>query len=60
MQKGIIPIPKSSNEYRMKENFDIFDFEISDEDIKAIDLLNQGDDISVTNPPDNTIYNESI
>ena len=60
MQKGIIPIPKSSNEYRMKENFDIFDFEITDEDIKAIDLLNQGDDISVTNPPDNTIYNESI
>lgn len=54
MQKGVIPIPKSSNENRIKENIDIFDFELSSEDMKAIDSLDKGDDMSVT-PPLNTI-----
>lgn len=58
MQKGVIPIPKSSNENRIKENIDIFDFEISSEDMKAIDSLDEGDDMSVTIPPLNTIYEE--
>ena len=40
VQKGVIPIPKSSNEERIKENFNIFDFEISDNDIDIIDSLN--------------------
>ncbi|WP_250673893.1 aldo/keto reductase [Paraclostridium ghonii] len=58
IQRGVIPIPKSSNEDRIKENIDIFDFEISSEDMKHIDLLNEGDDISVSKPPSNTIYND--
>ena len=58
MQKGVIPIPKSSNENRIKENIDIFDFEISSEDMKAIDSLDEGGDMSVTTPPLNTIYEE--
>ena len=58
MQKGVIPIPKSSNENRIKENIAIFDFEISSEDMKAIDSLDEGDDMSVTTPPLNTIYEE--
>ena len=45
MQKGVIPIPKSSNENRIKENIDIFDFEISSEDMKAIDSLDEGYDM---------------
>lgn len=60
IQRGVIPIPKSSNEDRIKENIDIFDFEISSEDMKYIDLLNEGDDISVSKPPSNTIYNDLI
>lgn len=60
MQKGVIPIPKSSNENRIKENMDIFDFEISSEDMKAIDSLDEGYDMSVTTPPLNTIYEEVI
>lgn len=56
MQKGVIPIPKSSNENRIKENIDIFDFEISSEDMKAIDSLDEGYDMSVSTPPLNTIY----
>ena len=58
MQKGVIPIPKSSNENRIKENIDILDFEISSEDMKAIDSLDEGYDMSVTTPPLNTIYEE--
>ena len=56
MQKGVIPIPKSSNINRVKENIDIFDFKISDEDMKSIDSLDEGYYSSVTTPPANTIY----
>jgi len=41
LQKGIGVIPKSSNENRIKENIDIFDFEISEEDMKKLDDLNE-------------------
>ena len=58
MQKGIIPIPKSSNENRIKENIDILDFEISVEDMIKIDELDEGYDASVTSIPANTIYNK--
>lgn len=56
MQKGVIPIPKSSNKARIEENFNIFDFEISDKDVNAIDSLNEGYDASVSGVPGNTTY----
>ncbi|MNI75796.1 putative oxidoreductase YtbE [compost metagenome] len=40
LQVGVITIPKSVNEGRIKENADIYDFELSAEDIAAIDALN--------------------
>ena len=57
-QRGIIPIPKSSNECMIKENLDIFDFEISKDDMMKIDLLDEGYDASVTGVPENTTYLE--
>jgi diketogulonate reductase-like aldo/keto reductase len=36
VQKGIVTIPKSVHENRIVENADIFDFEISDDDIKKL------------------------
>jgi diketogulonate reductase-like aldo/keto reductase len=37
VQKGIVTIPKSTHEKRIIENTKIFDFEISDEDIRKLD-----------------------
>ena len=41
VQLGIVTIPKSSNKDRIKENFDIFDFELSKEDMEKISSLNK-------------------
>ena len=40
IQRGIITIPKSQNKERIKENFEIFDFEMTEDEIKEIDVLN--------------------
>ena len=41
LQKGVVTIPKSSNPERIKSNADIFDFNLSLEDLKAIDSLDK-------------------
>jgi len=41
IQSGVVTIPKSIKAERIKENFDVFDFEISDEDFKALNKLNE-------------------
>lgn len=39
LQKGIVPLPKSSNYERMIENRKIFDFELTQEDMERIDQI---------------------
>ena len=39
IQRGIITIPKSQKPERIKENFEIFDFEMTEDEIKEIDAL---------------------
>jgi methylglyoxal/glyoxal reductase len=41
LQLGVSTIPKSSNPIRLKENFDVFNFQISDADIKQINSFNE-------------------
>lgn len=43
LQKGIVPLPKSVTASRIKENLDVFDFELSAEDMSVIDNIT-GDD----------------
>jgi diketogulonate reductase-like aldo/keto reductase len=40
-QRGIIAIPKSTRKERMEENFNIFDFQLSVEDMATIETLDQ-------------------
>ena len=42
-QRGIVAIPKSTHKERMAQNFDIFDFTLSDDDMSQIATLNQQD-----------------
>ena len=39
IQSGFITIPKSVNPQRIKENFEIFDFELTEDEMKSIDTL---------------------
>ncbi|MFI5185431.1 MAG: aldo/keto reductase [Chitinophagales bacterium] len=39
IQRGVVAIPKSVRKERMEENFNIFDFELSAEDMEAIKTL---------------------
>ena len=42
-QRGIVAIPKSTHKERMAQNFDIFDFSLSDDDMAQIAKMNQHD-----------------
>lgn len=39
IQNGIVTLPKSTHEERIKSNFDIFNFELSSEDMAKIDAM---------------------
>uniref|UniRef100_A0A3Q2KLK5 NADP-dependent oxidoreductase domain-containing protein n=1 Tax=Equus caballus TaxID=9796 RepID=A0A3Q2KLK5_HORSE len=41
VQRGVVVLAKSFSEKRIKDNFQIFDFELTPEDMKAIDGLNR-------------------
>lgn len=43
IQRGIVAIPKSTHPERMAANMDIFDFELSEADMQAIEPLNRQD-----------------
>jgi 2,5-diketo-D-gluconate reductase A len=43
VQSGLVAIPKSSHAERIRENMRIFDFELSEEEMAAIDELDEGE-----------------
>lgn len=51
IENQVITIPKSINKGRIKENSDIFDFQLTKEEVEKIDSLNQ--DLRVGPDPDN-------
>ncbi|CAH1970556.1 unnamed protein product, partial [Acanthoscelides obtectus] len=38
LQKGLVVIPKSTNPARVRQNFEIFDFELDDEDMDSLSV----------------------
>ena len=42
IQRGIVTIPKSSKKERIIENFEVFDFELSNDDMKVISAMDTG------------------
>ena len=42
LQRGIVVIPKSSNLQHIKENFEVFDFQLSEEDMNIIAGMDKG------------------
>lgn len=47
-QENVVAIPKASSEEHLKENFEVFDFFLEDEDFERIDRLEKGK--RLTNP----------
>lgn len=43
VQNGVLVIPKSSSPMHQKQNMNVFDFELDDEDIKELDALDKGE-----------------
>lgn len=41
LQNGCVPLPKSVHKERIEENINVFDFELSEDDMRAIDSLNE-------------------
>ena len=56
VQKGIMVIPKTVHIERMKENIDLFDFNLSEEDLREILQLDTGHNVTGW-PSDALVYN---
>ncbi len=46
VQKGYAVLPKSTNPERIAQNFDLFSFQIDDEDMAAIETMDRGDGVA--------------
>jgi 2,5-diketo-D-gluconate reductase A len=47
VQQGLVAIPKTANPQRMKENLDVFDFELDQDDLTTLRTLDGGPDAGV-------------
>ncbi len=56
IQRGDIVFPKSVTPSRMKENFELFDFELDPSDVEAITALDQGEEGRTGPNPDTFAY----
>ena len=44
VERGDIVFPKTTKEERMRENFDIFDFALTQEEVEQVSALDRGED----------------
>ncbi|ETN40394.1 uncharacterized protein HMPREF1541_04671 [Cyphellophora europaea CBS 101466] len=55
LQKGYVPLVKSDNEGRIKENADVFSWELTEEDMNVLDALDEGEAGSIVQVAKNTL-----
>jgi len=55
LQKDWVPLPKSDTPSRIVENADVYDFELSNEDMKKLDGLDQGSSGAIVHAAKNTL-----
>jgi len=53
LQKGYVPLPKSTHEERIVANADVYSFELSGDDMASLDALDQGADGAISWNPVN-------
>lgn len=53
LQQNLIPLPKSSKPVRARQNFDVWDFTLSSDDIAKIDALDRPDGKTLPHPNEN-------
>ena len=41
LQRGTVALPKANQQEHLKENIDVFDFEIGERDLEALNSLNE-------------------
>jgi 2,5-diketo-D-gluconate reductase A len=56
IQRGDVIFPKSTTPSRIQENFELFDFELTDDDMTAITALDKGDSGRIGGHPDTLDY----
>ena len=56
IQRGDIVFPKSVTRQRIKENFELFDFELTASDVDALTALNKGESSRTGPNPDDFDY----
>lgn len=57
IQSGVIVIPKSVHEYRIQENFNVFDFELTEKEMDCIRRIDTG--IPMIGDPENPLKTEA-
>ena len=55
IQRGVVVIPKTTHIERMKENFDVFDFGLTNEDMSAISSLDKAESLFFSHNDPNMI-----
>lgn len=55
IQRGIVVIPKSTHYERMEENFNVFDFSLTDEEMQAISALDKHRSVFFSHADPNTV-----
>lgn len=55
IQNGVVVIPKSTHKERMKENFDVFDFQLSEDDMNLIKTLDKKESLFINHYDPETV-----